>query len=246
MHHTLNRTNSLSKILQVVRKVIGYYDKGKGVVTNSNDKMTKPMERRAHLMLVRTAQRECFGNILRLMEKGLTFEEVITRLQESNASIVHLKKLVRFIDNDGILRVGGRLDYAEDLAEEARHPAIQPTDHRITKLFILDRHERLTHRAAEWVLASSNTDVGVRPVGGVRTVRLCLHDCFVCKLLRKSRAEQLMAPLPNYRVRPREPVVSSITIDYAGPYEVKRGRSTEKNGHAFLFATSPLQFELKW
>ena len=37
-----------------------------------------------------------------------------------------------------------------------------------------------------------------------------------------------MAPLPNYRVRPHEPVFSSISIDYAGPYEVKRGTSTEK------------------
>ena len=46
------------------------------------------------------------------MGKGLTFEEVVTRLQESNASIEHLKKLVPvpFIDNDGILRVGGKLD----------------------------------------------------------------------------------------------------------------------------------------
>ena len=52
MHHTLNRTNSLSKILQVVRKVIECCDKWKGVATNSNDKMKESMERRAHLMLV--------------------------------------------------------------------------------------------------------------------------------------------------------------------------------------------------
>ena len=37
-----------------------------------------------------------------------------------------------------------------------------------------------------------------------------------------------MAPLPSFRVYPKQPVFTSISTDYAGPYEVKRGRSVQK------------------
>ena len=105
---------------------------------------------------------------------------------------------------------------------------MQHFNHDITKLFILDRHEKLGHRAAEMVIAALRQDVGILLIGGTRTVRGYLANCFTCKLLRKTRAQQLMAPLPQYRVKPRKSVFSSISIDYAGPYEVKRARSWKK------------------
>ena len=37
-----------------------------------------------------------------------------------------------------------------------------------------------------------------------------------------------MAPLPGYRTKPREAVFSSVSLDYASPYEVKRERTLEK------------------
>ena len=78
------------------------------------------------------------------------------------------------------------------------------------------------------VVAALRQDVGILLIGGARTVRDYLANCFTCKLLCKTRAQQLMAPLPQYRVKPRQPVFSSISINYAGPYEVKRARSLEK------------------
>lgn len=86
----------------------------------------------------------------------------------------------------------------------------------------------MAHRAAESTLASLCIDVGVKPVGEMRTVRHYLSNCFTCKLLRKTRAQQLMASLPDFRVKARQPLFSSTSIDYAGPYEVTRGRSIEK------------------
>ena len=65
-------------------------------------------------------------------------------------------------------------------------------------------------------------------MGGAKTVRLYLKDCFTCKLLHAKRGEQLIAPLPDYRIVPRQAVFTSVSINYSGPYEVKRGRSIEK------------------
>ena len=117
--------------------------------------------------------------------------------------------------------VGRRLDYCQDLVEEERHPAFLPPSHDITKLFILDCHKKLGYRAAEMVVAALQQDVGILLIGGARIVQGYLADCFTCKLLHKTRAQQLMAPLLQYRVKPRQPMFSSISIDYADPYKVK-------------------------
>ena len=37
-----------------------------------------------------------------------------------------------------------------------------------------------------------------------------------------------MPPPPEYRITPRQAVFSSVVLDYAGPFKVKRGRCTEK------------------
>ena len=165
------------------------------------------------------------------MKQGVTFDDALAHIKKNygtSMSLSSIRRLVPFLDPEGILRVGGRLSNSNDLSEESKHPAFLPSDHKVTKLFILDRHEKMAHRASEWTISSLISDYGVIPVGGVRTVRFFIKDCFVCKILHKNRSEQLMAPLPGYRIKPREAVFSSVSLDYAGPYEVKRGRSLVK------------------
>ena len=55
-----------------------------------------------------------------------------------------------------------------------------------------------------------------------------------------------MAPLPEYRIKPREAVFSSVFIDYAGPYEVRRGRSLVKRWVCMFMCnvTSAVRIEL--
>ena len=135
-----------------------------------------------------------------------------------------------YLDVEEILRVGGRMDYCDNLTQKENHPAflrfgwrlkerklnsqspsslrlIQvrwfdlPQTQPIVKLFVLNKNGKLGHRATETVLASLSQDDGVQPLGGIRTVRRYATDCFGCKLQRKSRAQQLMAPLSQFRVK---------------------------------------------
>jgi len=140
----------------------------------------------------------------------------------------------------------GRFEYKEDLLDEQKHPAFLPKQHKITKLIVLDCHEKLAHRAAEAVHASLCNDLGLKLIGGAATARSLLTDCFTCKVLHKARATQLMSPLPNYRVTSRKPVFSSVSLDYAGPYEVKRGRSAEKRWMCLFVcnATTAVRIEI--
>ena len=233
LQYTLDRTNTLSKVVKVVCNADKCFQTWKSRVQRprpeTNPLTTNMSLHTAKIVLIRVAQTETFGRVLKHMQQGCTFEDAIAVTKEKiPANVHHIKGYIPFLDAEGVLRVGGRMDYAEDIKYEEKHPASLPPDHPISRLFILDRHEKLGHRAAEMVLASLCQDVGVHLIGGVRAIRRHLSSCFQCKVLRQSRAEQLMAPLPAFRVKPRQPVFSSVSIDYAGPYLVKRGRSEEK------------------
>ena len=234
MQYTLNRTNNLAKVLRVVSNVLQCFTKWKqktfNLTTGSPQHNDADDPYAAKRVLIRSAQTDCFSSVLSKMRQNLTFEEAVSALstQDREPWMYSIQKLVPYLDPDGILRVGGRLDYNDDFRDELKHPAILPKRHKVTQLFILERHEHLGHRAAETVLASLSNDEGLKVIGGAQTVRSYLSDCFTCKLLRKSRGQQLMAPLPEYRVTPRQAVFTSVSLDYAGPFEVKRGRSTEK------------------
>ena len=127
------------------------------------------------------------------MKGGASFKKAINKRSEVNQALCSLAKYIPFLGNNGILRVGGRLEYACDVREEAKHPAILPYDHHIFKLFILDRHK--TKLLIEyWLLLSA--DAGVRLAGEAKTVRSYIKGLFysTSKLLHVKRSEQLMAP----------------------------------------------------
>ena len=51
------------------------------------------------------------------------------------------KMLSPFTDDEGIIRVGGRIDNAL-VSYETRHPALLPYDHRISRLIIEGFHQK--------------------------------------------------------------------------------------------------------
>ena len=232
LQHILDRTNKLTKVIHVLMSVQRCFSKWKQKVFQTDLDPTTDVEpvRIAQLMLICTTQGDNFSPVLKLIRSGLTFQGAVETIPKNRREswMTSVQKFVPFLDPDGILRIGGRLDYGKHFTDQLKHPALLPRRHKVTELFIVDKHERLAHRSAETVLAALSNDEGIKPIGGIQTVRSYLSNCFTCELLRKSRGEQLMAPLPEYRITPRQAVFTSTSLDYAGPFEVKRGRSVEK------------------
>jgi len=46
-------------------------------------------------------------------------------------------------DEEGLLRVDGRLRFADDLSCNTKHPILLPKDHAVTQLVVTDTHERI-------------------------------------------------------------------------------------------------------
>jgi hypothetical protein len=136
-----------------------------------------------------------------------------------------LRKLSSFLDPDGLLRVGGRLQHAT-MNEDAKHPVILPHHHKLTKLITINIHESRFHASTGRTLYEVSATYWI--VIGRRTVRQVVNSFLDC---RKRHAKPLapeMAPLPACRVTPFHPPFSNVGVDYFGPMHVPVKRSTEK------------------
>ena len=78
-----------------------------------------------------------------------------------------------FIDNQGILRVGGRLTHSE-LPEEQKHPILLPASHHTTRLVIRDEHFRLKHAGTQASLYSVRENYW--PFDGRNVTRKIIYD----------------------------------------------------------------------
>ena len=129
------------------------------------------------------------------------------------------------LGNDGILRVGGRLENAP-VEFETKHPIILPYRHHVTDLIILQHHQRAGHFGQEYILASLHQLYWI--INGCSACCRVIGDSFICKKLGAAKGEQLMADLPMERVLPGDPPFTHVGVDYFGPLSVHQGHSNVK------------------
>lgn len=157
-----------------------------------------------------------------------------------------LVQLIPFLDQEGLLRVGGRLHNAQ-IDQEAKHPYIIPKGSPLSKLIISDAHERTLHGGTQLTLNFIRRSYWI--VGGRTPVRSFILKCGTCARYRGIRAQQLMGQLPSTRVNPARPFLNS-GLDYAGPITLKtwKGRAVrEYKSYLAIFvclATSAIHIEV--
>ena len=126
------------------------------------------------------------------------------------------KSLSPFKDDKGIIRVGGRVDKAIVTYEE-KHPALLPSDHRISRLITSHMHTyghsgvattTAKVRRKYWILKANKVSKSVK------------SKCVVCRELAHKRETQLMTDLPVIRLAPQTPPFYYTACDYFGPYNV--------------------------
>ncbi|XP_067944858.1 uncharacterized protein [Watersipora subatra] len=137
-----------------------------------------------------------------------------------------LSKLNPFVDETGILRVGGRLQNSQSLNYQEKHPIILPRDAHIASLIVRHYHDSTHHQGRTYTL-SAIRNAGYWIIGVTRLTKSVLSNCIACKRLRGKPMEQIMSILPLERVEPAPPFLN-IGIDCFGPFVVKERRSEIK------------------
>ena len=109
-----------------------------------------------------------------------------------------LWRLSPFVDSDGILSVGERLEMS-NLPYDAKHPAILPKKHHISKLVIAYIHNQgHDNLGVNFTLAELRQRYWI--VNGREEIKRWERECNVCKRGRRSRGEQIMVSLPEARL----------------------------------------------
>ena len=195
--------------------------------------------KRAEEMLIAYTQREKFGNLMSGMMEGVSFAESLAKIpKDERKSWMHkMNKLNPFLDNDGLLRVKGRLENA-DFPYHQKHPIFLPRRSEATRLLVNSAHREEAHMSEHATENHLRSEMGYWIVGGITTVRFYLKECTKCRLIRGDRGKQMMAPLPSERVCPFVCVFSCVSVDYAGPFVVTLGRKSLKRWLCVLVCMS--------
>lgn len=179
----------------------------------------------AKTAIIRCVQYEVYKGEL----KSLTKKEEISHRSP-------LKKLDPFIDEEGLMRVGGRLQSA-DLTELEKHPLIIPANHHVATLLVRHYHNKVAHQGRQFTEGALRT-AGLWVVGGKRLVSSLVHKCVTCRKLRGRLEEQKMANLPADRVTV-DPPFTHVGLDVFGPWAITsrrtRGNSAENKRWAVIF-----------
>lgn len=232
----INSFSSLSKLKRIVAYCLRFAHNAKQKPTKNGSKVSGPL---------RVEEFKRSMQVILMLVQKQEFQEEISQLSRrreipSKSKVISLRP---YLDNDGLLRVGGRLRNTQ-LDYDQKHPIILPRRHHITDLIIREEHLKNLHVGTQALLSIIRARYW--PVHGKNVIRRVLHKCIVCCRARAAPVEQLMGDLPSSRVVPSPPF-SKSGVDYAGPFNIKISRN--KTGKAYLcvfvcFVTKAVHLEI--
>ena len=166
--------------------------------------------------------------------------------QQEISTTSSLKTLHPFIDKEGLLRVGGRLQKSL-LLYQAMHQMILPPNNHFTNLVVSAEHFRLHHAGPQLLIASLRERYWIPRIR--RVVRTVIHKCVTCYKFKAHATSQLMGELPSARIQPSRPF-RTTGVDYAGPISLRMGTPRSKaitKGYIAIFvcfATKAVHIEV--
>ena len=165
--------------------------------------------------------------ILRMLQDKHFYKE--KECLKSNTRVLKSSTIIKldpFLDEDQLLRVGGRLRRG-CLDDRIKHPIILPKKEHIVERIIAHHHGEIAHLGR----TSTLNEVRVRGywvINGGSQVRKLIENCRRCKELRGQPQTQKMADLPEDRISCAEPPFTSCGADMFGPFIIKEGRKELK------------------
>ncbi|KAJ8369536.1 hypothetical protein SKAU_G00095640 [Synaphobranchus kaupii] len=135
----------------------------------------------AKAFIIGCVQKEVYQTEVSCLEKG-----------EAVSKNSPLRKLNLVLDDNGHLRVGGRLQHAA-LETTEKHPLILPGRIHVATLLINHYHERVKHQGRVFTEGAIRTD-GIWIIGAKKCIASNLRKCVTCNKLRGRTAEQKIFP----------------------------------------------------
>ena len=161
------------------------------------------------------------------LEQGESLPK-LKKVIKGNSSITMTDKstsnLSPFIDDNGIVRVGGRLKRSS-LSFDVKHP-ILVTSSVLSNMIIRHFHSESKHQGRTVTLAFIRNG-GYFISHGSLMIRKEISNCVICKRLRGPFLDQVMGDLPKERLH-ESPPFTNTGLDVFGPYLITEGQTTRR------------------
>ena len=193
-----------------------------------NNEKTKPnnekTKKKAENPLSKSEISQASTSLILFAQKQSFTEEILyLKKHESVFKSSRLVTLRPYLDNDDVLRVGGRLKNA---ASVKKNPIILAADHDISAKIVRDAHCK-SHVGPEWTM-SELSDQNIFILKGRPLIKRIVKSCVTCRRLFAKTCTQLMADLPSCRVAVGGRPFQCAGCDVFGPFLVKVNRSQVK------------------
>ncbi|BES94226.1 Retrotransposon protein [Nesidiocoris tenuis] len=203
------RFSSYSKLRRVTAWMLRFISncKNKGSCPVKSTSVRQPLTtdelRHADIILVRMSQRRSLLDVNEAIDKN----QRPTKL---------MKQLAIFRDDQGVLRVGGRLSNMPS-PYETQHPALVKPSDLLAPLLIRHAHVNCLHVGPRATLAHLRNRYWL--IDGRNSVNRILAGCTRCFTVKPKPFQPEMGHLPSARVT-RAFVFQQTGIDFCGPFTV--------------------------
>lgn len=177
----------------------------------------------AENVIIKAVQRHNYAKEISCLEEA--------RRLPSNSTI---KSLDPFLDERGLLRVGGRTRRA-GLSQEEMHPIIIPGKHHLATLLVRHHHQLIHHQGRHFTEGAVRA-AGLWIVGAKRCINKVIRACVKCKRLRGPVEVQKLSDLPEDRVA-FSPPFTNVGLDVFGPWTITSRRTRGGLAHCKRWAT---------
>ncbi|XP_070521658.1 uncharacterized protein [Cardiocondyla obscurior] len=145
---------------------------------------------------------------------ALDIKKLSDTRSQYNGKFVNLNP---FLDDQGLMRVGGRLQLS-NLNFTQKHPLLLPSRYHLTDKLIRETHERNCHAGIQTTLYILRRKYWL--LDGRNQVRKVIRSCMRCHRFTAKSVQYKMGNLPAVRVREAIPF-SNTGIDFCGPFFIK-------------------------
>lgn len=185
-------------------------------------------------LIIRFEQHFYYSSVYKSLNNGTPLKDVA------------LCKLTPFVDEAGLLRVGGRLQHA-NLPYSRKHPLLLPKASHLSALLCDHFHIQSLHagpRTVQALVQEKFWIVGIRSL-----LRQRIFKCLTCYKYASKPSQPLMSDLPAARVASQRPFLD-VGVDFGGPFHIKESlRRNAPSRKAYLclficFSTKAVHLEL--
>ena len=228
------RFSSMRRLLRFVarcHRIINNFRKQK----RTTGDITISEKRAAHAKIIIFIQNKYFSEEVRCMKEG--------RALKSKSKLLCLAP---FLDENGFIRVGGRLANA-DVTYSRKHPIVLPREAHVTRLIIREAHEMSWHASVQTTLNTIRNTYW--PIDGKTLTRKVIHECVRCRRVNPTLLQYKMGNLPGNRCTAAQPF-ENVGLDYCGPFFIKEKKfQNRKSVKAYVavfvcFSTKAVHMEL--